>query len=200
LVDGSLKSLRGRPGSAVQIKGTVLIDAIQSLKQRRGQQVFEHVVASLEQPFRALLSDVVYPMAWYPLEGLTAFVAAGLCLSGEPEGQLVQRAEAVVEQQLRGIYRIFIKLGSPEFVIKRLSAVHRTYFAGVLVEVVKLRPGYAQVRYTGFGPEHRLVEYMLLGFYRKALTISGARDLEVTVTVPLTDELPHCELTLTWRK
>src|SRR5690606_9254655 len=110
LVDGSLKSLRGRPGSAVQIKGTVLIDAIQSLKQRRGQQVFEHVVASLEQPFRALLSDVVYPMAWYPLEGLTAFVAAGLCLSGEPEGQLVQRAEAVVEQQLRGIYRIFIKL------------------------------------------------------------------------------------------
>jgi hypothetical protein len=39
---------------------------------------------------------------------------------------LIGRSEKVIEGQLHGIYRVFVKLGSPEFVIKRISAVHST--------------------------------------------------------------------------
>ena len=53
--------------------------------------------------------------------------------AGGNEQELVKRAEAVIEKQLSGIYKMFIRLGSPEFVIRRIAAVHSTYFDGVQI-------------------------------------------------------------------
>jgi hypothetical protein len=39
---------------------------------------------------------------------------------------------------------------------------------------------------------------MIVGFYRKALELSGAKDRQVRVTTPISAGKGYCELELTW--
>ena len=112
---------------------------------------------------------------------------------------LIGRTEAVIERQLHGIYRVFVRLRSPESIIKRIVIIHRTYFTGASVGFDLPRPGRAIVKYGGFEKHHRLLEYVIIGFYRKALELCGAKRVQVMVTVPIVQGGGSCELTITWR-
>jgi len=70
----------------------------------------------------------------------------------------------VIEWQLRGIYKIFIRLGSPEFVIRRIAAVHSTYFEGVDIIAEMKGPNSAAIQYVGFTREHRIIGFAIIGF------------------------------------
>ena len=86
--------------------------------------------------------------------------------NGNPE-ILTERSEQVVDSQLRGVYRIFIKLGSPGYVIKRIAAVHETYFDGIQIipEVDDSRE--ASIKYVGFKKRHAILQYTIIGFFAK---------------------------------
>jgi len=107
-------------------------------------------------------------------------------------------SEVVIEKQLRGIYKAFMKLGSPEFVIKRIAAVHATYFQGVPIDVQLVGQGKAVVRYTGFGKQHRIMGFAIIGFFKKALEISGAKDVVLRFTLPIEEGKEFAELSIAW--
>jgi len=115
------------------------------------------------------------------------------------EQDLIRGAEIVIERQLSGIYKWFVKLGSPEFVLNRMSAVHRTYFQGVDIKVNLPGPGKAVVKYTGFAKQHRLMGLIIIGFYRKALEISGAKEVKAEFTSSIEADKGYCELLLSWK-
>lgn len=98
---------------------------------------------------------------------------------------MIIRSEAVIERQLSGIYRIFVRLGSPEFVIRRIAAVHSTYFDGVEIIPQMTGTNSASIRYVGFAPQHRIIGFVIIGFFRKALEISGATQIDVHFRVPI---------------
>ncbi len=111
---------------------------------------------------------------------------------------LAKRSEQIIESQLRGVYKMFVKIRSPRFVIARISAVHETYFRGVKI-VPEVEDHRATIRYIGFRKAHSIVEYCIRGFYRKALEISGANLIELNFTVPIGQEVLSSELTITWQ-
>jgi hypothetical protein len=52
-------------------------------------------------------------------------------------------------------------------VIKRIAAVHATYFQGVPIAVQLQGHGKAVVRYTGFEKQHRIMGFAIMGFLKK---------------------------------
>ena len=111
---------------------------------------------------------------------------------------LIQRSEKVIERQLRGLYKMFVKLGSPGFVITRISAVHSTYFRGVNI-IPEVERSSALIKYVGFQKHHEILGYVIIGFFRKALEISGAQDVVLNFTIPISQGGPYSELTISWR-
>ncbi len=187
-----------RPGDPIRIKGTSIIDAVEAARKREGEQRLSQIIASLQPQLRQVFENGMVPTGYYSLDAFVAFLEAGLRLGGDDERILIKRTEAVVERQLTGLYRVFIKLGSPEFVIRRLTTIHPTYFTGIGI-TIELERGDARIRYTGFRKQHRLMEYVIIGFYQKALQICGARGVRVQMSVPMADEARFCELQVTWR-
>jgi hypothetical protein len=119
-------------------------------------------------------------------------------LADGKEEMITRGSEVVIEKQLRGVYKAFVKFGSPEFVIKRIAAVHATYFQGVPIEVHLQGPGKALVRYTGFERQHRIMGFAIIGFFKKALEISGAKDVVLRFTVPIEEGKEFAELSISW--
>lgn len=192
-------SSAGTEQQGIRLKGTSFQDAIAAVKRREGERRYREIVAALPVESRRVFEGVLAPTSYYPLDAFVAFLEAGLRLSGDDERILIKRSEAVAEHQLGETYRAFIRPGAPHLIMERIATIHRTFFAGAQVDVERTSERSATARYVGFRKEHRLIEYIQIGFYRKALDLCGARGVVVEATVPLAAGLDHSELSISWR-
>ncbi|HTT32599.1 MAG TPA: hypothetical protein VMH48_03270 [Methylomirabilota bacterium] len=184
----------------VQIKGSAIQDTINQILRRSGDDALQKILDQLDNEARAVFQNEIFASTWYPLDVFTRFLELEIkILAGGNEEMVTRGSEAVIERQLRGIYKAFVKLGSPEFVIKRIAAVHATYFDGVPIEVDMPAPRSAIVRYRGFQKQHRIMGFAILGFFKKALEISGAKDVALQFTVPIEQGGEFAELSINWR-
>src|SRR5512142_1062464 len=181
----------------VEMKGSGVREAVAAYREHLPGECQE-VLARLDPRTRALIEDV-QPNEWLPVDAFVRYLQAQVDVTGEaPYALHTRRAELVVERQLHGIYKVFAKLTSPQTLIARLSAVHATFWRGVAVERQVLGKGRAVVRYTGFEAGHRLMEPIIVGFFRKVLQVNGAKDVEVEFAAPIGGPGP-AELVLRWR-
>jgi hypothetical protein len=171
-------------GSVARIKGTVLIDTIAAIKQRAGEAEFAKIVAHLGAEARDIFAATVQPSTWYPLDAFVEFLEVDIRETANGDREvLAKRAEQVIESQLRGVYKVFVKFGSPAFVITRIAAVHATYFQGVQI-IPEIEHNKALIKYIGFAKHQDIMGYTIIGFFRKALEISSAKGGAVKFTVP----------------
>lgn len=183
----------------VTIKGSAVLDTVRAFRKRSGDDGYDRILGTLDEATQAVFRGAILPTTWYPLDAFVRLLEADLReTAGGDEFELVARSEWLVEKQLRGVYRLFVKLGSPEFVLKRISIVHMTYYNGVQLETTSLTRGRAVLRYTGFQASHRLIGNAIIGFYRKALALSGAKDVEAWFATPIGDARGYAELVVTW--
>jgi len=183
----------------LHIKGTAVLDTLEAIKARAGKVELDKIVSHLDPETREILQRPISPSSWYSCDAFSRFLEADIReTAGGNEQELVKRAEAVIEKQLSGIYKMFVRLGSPEFVIRRIAAVHSTYFDGVQIIPEMKGPNSARIQYVGFSRNHRIMGFAILGFFRKALEISGAKKVDVHFTVPIEAGEKFCELALLW--
>jgi len=183
----------------VQIKGSAIQETINQVKRRSGEDAFQKILALLDEEARNVFKSEIYSSSWYSLDFFTRFLELEIRVLADGKEEMVTRgSEAVIERQLRGIYKAFVKLGSPEFVIKRIAAVHATYFQGVPIEVKLSGNGQAWIKYTGFEKQHRIMGFAIIGFFKKALEISGANDVVIRFATPIEEGKGYSELSISW--
>jgi hypothetical protein len=183
----------------VQIKGSAIQETINLIKTRSGEDAFQKILGLLDQETRKICEGEIFASSWYSLDLFTRFLEIEIrVLAGGNEEMVTRGSEAVIERQLRGIYKAFVKLGSPEFVIKRIAAVHATYFQGVPIDVQLQGQGKALVKYTGFEKQHRIMGFAIIGFFKKALEISGAKDVVIYFATPIEEGKGYSELSIAW--
>src|SRR5580704_12640119 len=183
----------------VQIKGSAIKETIAQIKRRSGEAAFQKILGLLDEETRKIFEGKIFSSTWYPLDLFTRFLEIEIKVLADGNEQMVTRgSEAVIERQLRGIYKAFVKLGSPEFVIKRIAAVHATYFQGVPIDVKLEGNNRALVKYTGFQRQHRIMGFAIVGFFKKALEISGAKGVVIRFSVPIEEGKPYSELSIAW--
>jgi len=194
---GSLTS-RANVSAAPKIKGVIVLDSLKSIRARGGDAELARILSHLGSEARKVFEAPIYPWEWYSLDAFTEFLEADIreTASGVAE-VLVGRAEKVIESQLRGVYRIFVKLGSPGYVVRRIASVHQTYFDDSKI-IAEIEGDSATIQYIGFKARHRILEYTIIGFYRKALEISGAKKIDVRFSVPMSDDKDYSELSISW--
>jgi hypothetical protein len=183
----------------IEVKGSIIVETIDAIKQKFGDEVYNKILNNLDENDKKIFGKIVLEVGWYNLDSFAKLLEQDVLvtLNGD-EKELIVRSEGVFERQLKGIYRFFIKLGSAEFVIKNLSLVHKTYFRGVSIDVKMESPNKALVRYTGFEKQHRIIGFSIIGFFKKALEMSGARDVNPYYTTPIEENKGYCDLAITW--
>jgi hypothetical protein len=78
------------------------------------------------------------------------------------------------EVNLPTLYRIFYKLGSPAFILKRAARLWELHYSSGELEVVEV-PGGARCRIVGFETPHQAHCLSVLAWAERSVELSGGR-------------------------
>jgi hypothetical protein len=183
----------------VQIKGVTVKEAVTQIKTHAGDQAFQKVLGFLDEETRKIFEGEIFSSTWYPLDDYARFLEVEVRVLANGREEVITRgAEVTNQRSLRGIYKAFVKVGSPEYVIERIAAVHMTYFQGVSIDVQRPEPRKALIKYTGFEKQHRIMGFAIIGFFKIALELSGANDAIIYFTTPIEEGRGYAELSIAW--
>ena len=147
-------------------------------------------VDSIEDgPLKEFAQQVFLPVSWYdvlPLMDLSVVLAN---LEGRSVRESVKRRAAfIAERDVTGLYRVLLRIFSPEAAMNRLEKAACRYFDFGVAEEIESRAGYSRGRFgklpagltQWFGP-------MLEGYAGVVLRMAGATAPQVILGQPVPD-------------
>ena len=135
----------------VQIKGTALGSVQRYVHEHFGEAKWRELLAALDPAERSQIEGGILVSAWYPFALFIRIVqVAEAQLSAQVPRLHREMGRAAAEYGLTTFYKIFFKVGSPQFIITRSAKVWRTYYTSGEMAVPVCENGHAVVELIGF--------------------------------------------------
>lgn len=186
--------------AAARIKGSVLIARLNLLTKQGGVGRVQAVLQRLSPADRKVLEGVIMPIGWYPLElNLRLDAAIAELLSPRDRNKaFVDMGRASAEDNLNGPHHVFIRKGDPHFLLSHAPEIYRLYYAvgSRTYEKTGARSGVLRT----LGAESVTQEDCLtiIGWYQRAIEMSGGRDVRIDHTRCRARGNGHCEYQCVW--
>jgi hypothetical protein len=185
--------------SGVKIKGSGFAPTLEHIQTVYGEARLEQVLARLPGDGRQTLLNAL-ASGWYPVELVGEFMAAIHAELSSEDPQIIRHISRESAKATFGrIYRLFIKMGTPGFIIRRVASVWRTIVSTGTLAVVDQGDHHLVVRLTEF--PYRNPDYCgerLTGWFCAPLELSGCEIIEAEHTACTSRGDPHCEWRFRW--
>jgi hypothetical protein len=182
-----------------RVKGTAVQSSLRYVRERFGEEALQAVLAALPAAHAAAVSDVL-ASSWHPMESFLRFMQEAKRQLGGGEPDVVRNmGRASCDYGLTGVYRVFFKLGSPEFIISRGARVFSSYYDSGRLTVPESRDGRAVAEVASLeGGAPEFCERML-GWMERTLELAGAKGLRSAHSLCVHRGDPVCRFEGDWK-
>jgi hypothetical protein len=167
----------------MQIKGSSLVATERFVKQRFGSDGYQRLLQVLPKPSREIYENPIIATQWYPInEGFYQPLEAicRLFFDGQPRGAR-ETGNYSAREGLRGVYRIFVRIASVDFILKKTPSIFATYYQPGRMEVLESQARRVVLRMTGVDEPHPLLEERICGWLEGAAEVCGERNCRVSL-------------------
>jgi hypothetical protein len=122
----------------MEVNGAAVVSLPLFIKDRYGEEGFRRWLDSLSEQSREIFSLPVFQSSWYPMKEILVEPTKKLCelfFDGNLKGAWVCGRHSA-DHGLRGIYKVFVRLSSPEFLINKASVILPTYYRPSKMKVI----------------------------------------------------------------
>jgi len=167
--------------SRPQLKWIGLASFAEVARDAVGEATWAKIEAQLPPDTRSLFAAPPAPISWVDVEHYFALLDALAEHGGRPE--IVREvARTMVTRDLRGIYRLFVRMFSPEFIAQRAASLYGTYWRDHgAVRAEPAGPRAIDVVYDGLSIVSTPFIQAQMGAVEAALEASGIVGLRVTL-------------------
>jgi hypothetical protein len=162
----------------MQVKGTALKTTRDFVKSRF-PEVYSKWIESLPAESKVLYTTTIDATVWYSFrEGYTIPIAkiAELCFKGDFKTAGDQIGSYSAEIALKGFYKVFLLVASPNYLLQRASKIFTTFYEPSRIEAEITGPNDAVLKIIEFKEIDEAVEYRIAGWIRKALELANCRE------------------------
>jgi hypothetical protein len=137
---------------------------------------------------------------WYPIRPAFIDPTRKICdlFYGGDAGKAWEVGRFSADMALKGFFRIFVRLGSPHFLLSRGFHIFSEYYRPSEIRIDGELKQKAVVQIVRFDDMHPLIENRIGGWIERAIEISGKKVLRVDVTQSLTKGSPMTEYVVEW--
>ena len=183
----------------MQAKGTAVGSIPLFVKTYHAAQ-YQTWYDSLTPKAKEVFKEHILASSWYPLHEAVIEPTQKICdlfYNGSDKGAW-KAGEFSAEHSLKGIYKIFVKVGTPQFIIKRASNVFSSFYNPSKIEVIDTSSNHVNIHISEFPTPSAMVECRIAGWIQQALTISGCKTPNVKITTSMTKGSPYTEIASKW--
>lgn len=182
----------------MQVRGSV-IKSIDSFVADEHASKYEQWKKGLSSASTLLLASVS-TSNWYPVEpGVIAptRVLCDLLYTDKKQGAW-DSGRYSAKMGLTGIYKVFVLISSPAFLLKRASRVIATFYDPSDLTVAHSTDTSMIIQFTQLPIKNELIEYRIAGWMEMALEICGCKNLDVKITKSMAQGDRLFETTINW--
>lgn len=184
-----------------QVKGTAFKSRISYVQRHHGAEALDRVFAELEdRELAESLKKRAMPGGWYSFENYVDLLRTIDRVCGTGSGTMFRPMGAqVAEDDLSTVYRIFMRVASPSFILKKASHIWRQYYdVGELV-VTRDQPDLAQFEICDMPNPDIAHCDSIAGWTQKCIEMTGASDVNVEHSTCRTRGDDQCIFEATWK-
>ncbi len=185
----------------MEVKGTAIITLPPFIKERFGDGGLNQWIAALAPEVREVYPASVLASSWYPLKEFLVKPLRKMCdlfYAGDLKGAR-ESGRFSADYSLKGIYKIFVKLGSPEFMLRRAGTILPLYYTPSEMKVVESGKGQGTMQITKFPDMDHALEIRIAGWMERAIEISGGKQPNIKITRSLTTGDSLSEFHASWK-
>jgi uncharacterized protein (TIGR02265 family) len=166
-----------------EFKSAGLISMLRTLREMVGAPVYDELVAALPPDTRELVRQPPLAMSWIPNHHFDVVVERALAgpFGGDVK-KVTDLAQRAMLGDLNSVYRVFIRMLSPEFVLRRAAKIYAQYtrYNGTFT-VGKTGPGFAELTIDGVSDPTPAVWAYNEGAIRAVITATGLKEAQVAI-------------------
>ena len=184
----------------MKVRGEALISLPLFIMSRFGKTQYADWLNSLNPEAQKLYSEPLDKTEWYPLKEMLIEPTQKLCemfYNSDLKGAF-ECGKYSAEYGLKGIYKVLVKLSSPEILINRATKIIQNYYEPSEVEVIDLGLDKIIVRITEFAEMEHCIEQRIAGWMTRAVEITGKKLVRTKITKSLVQNEPFSEFEITW--
>jgi hypothetical protein len=185
----------------MQVKGTALRTTRDFVKTVFPGS-YDKWLDSLSPDSKRLFSSTIDATAWYPFkEGYSVPIGkiVDICFNHDRKTGGDQLGSWSAEVGLKGFYKVFLLIASPQFLLQRASKIFTTYYEPSEVEASIIGSNDAILRITKFEDIDEAVEYRIAGWTRKALELANCREPSYVIKKALSKGDNATEIHFHWQ-
>jgi len=185
--------------SGALIKGSGITNTINFVKSKYGTSALEEVLAAMPDPSRQAIASTL-ATGWYPVEQIGDLLTAMKTTIGKGKPDFLYSVSIDASKATFNlVYKVFFKLGSPSYIISKVTSVWSTLVNKGELKVVDKSDKHIIVRLTDF--PYKNTDYCaerLRGWFRAPLELSGCTITEASHTACTSKGAPYCEWKYRW--
>lgn len=186
----------------MEVKGTLIATIPQFVKKKFGEEGLQMWLDTLSSDARLLFEFKVKENEWYDLRTYmlepVAFIAQ-LFFQWNLEKAGWEMGRFAADHGFKGLYRMFLKVGKPEFFVGKGPQFASGYYRPARIEVPLNERGKATVRITQFPEIDKTIEYRIGGWMQRGLEMNGCTDVNVEIVRSLMKGDPYTEYRITYK-
>jgi hypothetical protein len=184
----------------MRVKGSAIASLPKFVDSKFGPDGLKRWKDSLSEEARGFYSEAILVSRWYPIK--EAFIeptrkCCELFYGGSLKGAW-EMGRFSADIGLKGVYRLFIKFGSPGFIISRANTILTSYYEPSDGKVVESEKNRAILRLTQLPDKSDIFENRLCGWIERALELSGCRGVKLQITKSFAKGDDYSEFLVTW--
>ncbi|NJK86082.1 MAG: hypothetical protein HC906_09085 [Bacteroidales bacterium] len=118
------------------------------------------------------------------------------------QGDAKKGGEAIgnysAELALKGFYKVFLLVASPNFLMNRASRMFSTFYEPSEIIVIANRPNTATLRIVKFEGIDTALEYRIAGWIKKALILANCKDPSFKIMKSMAKGDEYTDMEFSW--
>lgn len=184
----------------MEIKGSA-VKATPDFVKANFYNRYNEWVKSLPDASRHIMEQPIYATTWYPLmESVITPTqkVADLFYGGDHAMAAREIGRFSSDIALKGIYKIFVRISSPHFVLSRASNIFSTYYQPADIKVIENAEKKTVLQLSKFSPNEKLIMERIAGWIEHTLEITLKSPLKVEVENKVDGNQLSSKITAMW--
>mgnify|MGYP006911562587 CR=1 FL=1 len=167
----------------MEIKGTAVKTTPDFVKEKFPGHFLEWL-QSMPESSRKIFEQPIYATSWYNLIDsviIPTQMVGDLFYDGNHVKAALLLGRYSADVALKGIYKIFIRVSSPHFVLSRASSIFSAYYKPSDIKVVESKDKRCVIELSKFHVSEKLIMHRIAGWVEQTLEITLKSALRIEV-------------------